>query len=137
MPFLPIETVGRAQNTANLRYRVRRERNTSRLYIAMARDLADQVKVSETIKAWKLEIDVANGKGRLTGLFQPDGHQATREGTKKNGDRGTIQMSWTPVPAVLDLFPNAEAYTTMVVSAVNTIGVEFILPSKADRKGAK
>jgi hypothetical protein len=135
--FSPIETVGRAQNTANLRYRIRRERNTTRLYIAMTRELADQVKVSEHIKAWKLEIDAANGKGRLTGLFQPDGHQATREGSKKNGDRGTIQMSWAPVPAVLALFPGGETYTTITVADITSIGVEFILPVKAAGKAAK
>jgi hypothetical protein len=135
--FSPIETVGRAQNTANLRYRIRRERNTTRLYIAMTRELASQVKVSEHIKAWKLEIDAANGKGRLTGLFQPDGHQATREGSKKNGDRGTIQMSWTPVPSVLALFPGGETYTTITVADITSIGVEFILPVKAAGKAAK
>jgi hypothetical protein len=135
--FSPIETVGRAQNTANLRYRIRRERNTTRLYIAMTRELASQVKVSEHIKAWKLEIDAANGKGRLTGLFHPDGHQATREGSKKNGDRGTIQMSWTPVPAVLALFPGGETYTTITVADITSIGVEFILPVKAAGKAAK
>jgi hypothetical protein len=135
--FSPIETVGRAQNTANLRYRIRRERNTTRLYIAMTRELADQVKVSEHIKAWKLEIDAVNGKGRLTGLFQPDGHQATREGSKKNGDRGTIQMSWTPVPSVLALFPGGETYTTITVADITSIGVEFILPVKAAGKAAK
>jgi hypothetical protein len=135
--FSPIETVGRAQNTANLRYRIRRERNTTRLYIAMTRELASQVKVSEHIKAWKLEIDAVNGKGRLTGLFQPDGHQATREGSKKNGDRGTIQMSWTPVPSVLALFPGGETYTTITVADITSIGVEFILPVKAAGKAAK
>ena len=133
--FTPIETIGRIQNASPLRYRIRREKKITRLYIAMARELANKVKGE--IKAWRLEIDPAAGRARLTGLIQNDGHKATREGTKKNGTTGTIQMSWAPAPSVLELFPDAASYTTLNVDAITSLGVEFVLPVKAGGKDRK
>lgn len=133
MAFEPASVITRRANTAHLKYRVRTSKGTVRLYIAVRKELSDQVKGD--IKAWRLEVDLDAGRGRLAGLIQDDGGPATRRGNNSDGSAATNMMSWALAKKVMARFPVVEGMAALSGASITSIGIEFDLPDAADGKG--
>ena len=86
---------------------------------------------------WRLDIDKASHRGRLAGLIQDDGSQATRRGSDKNGSGVTTLMSWALTESIMKYFPDAESFAALNNIGITSIGIEFDLPAKADGKAGK
>jgi hypothetical protein len=135
MPFEPAAVIARRSNTDHLKYRVRVDKGTARLYIAVRKELSDLV--NPRPKAWRLDIDLAAGRGRLTGLIQDDGGPATRRGTGRNGSDATCLMSWALADKVMARFGKPSGFAALENHTITSMGIEFDLPAKADGKAGK
>ena len=135
MSFEPAQVITRRANTDHLKYRVRVDKGTARLYIAIRRELSE--KVNPKPKAWRLDIDLAAGRGRLTGLIQDDGGPATRRGTDRNGSGATNLMSWALADKSMVRFAGTEGFAALPNHSITSMGIEFDLPVKADGKAEK
>lgn len=135
MPFEPASVITRRANTDHLKYRVRVDKGTARLYIAIRKELSELVNPKP--KAWRLDIDLAAGRGRLTGLIQDDGGPATRRGNDRNGGKATNLMSWALAEKVMARFGAMQGFAALSNHAITSLGIEFDLPVKADGKAAK
>ena len=134
MPFEPATVIAKRCNTDHLKYRIRADKGTVRLYIAVRKELSSQVKGD--IKAWRLDIDRPSGRGRLTGLIQDDGSQATRRGSDKNGKGTTTLMSWALTDNILLQFPDNGSFAALKNHDITSIGIEFDLPVAEANRGS-
>lgn len=129
MPFTPAPVDSRSRKHAGhpMSFRVHDERGKPRLEISAKQDLLDQVKGS--MKFWRLDLDEAAGLGRLTGLIQNDGHNATRRGTTPSAKAVSRRFSWDAT-ALTGIFPQLTNAVELEEVTVTSMGLVFRLPVK-------
>jgi len=133
MPFIPVETIGKKSNTAPLRYRMQKEKETTRIYINIGKEILSEY-VGAGCRGFRLELDTTIGRGLLRVMPNAD-DPATRTGGKPKPGK-TLRVSWAVGPDVAKWFRFSDGYQTLVHETSST-GVFFDLPAAAKEDAEK
>ncbi len=124
MGFEPLKIVRPTRAVQELTYRVVLRKDRLNLVISMHSSLADRV-VRGQCRVWRLDIDKAERRGRLTGMIASDGNQATRvPQTKRNFSR----LIWGLCDEAAAMWPKVGNHGPLTKITVTSMGIEFDLP---------
>lgn len=132
--FTPVLVPSGKPVSNDLRYNVKANNGVLRLSLLIPADIYKRVK--PVPKGWRLDVNRAAGKARISALIQMDGSGCKKH--KERDDDKSICLNYGYARELPDLFPEADGETVGLENVeVTSMGIVFDLPGKREAKPAK